>query len=497
MTNIQIALFFDAIILCMCSFLVLHYGRLAHSHPATIYLFYHIYTVTIRLIGISLGTPTLFQTWLGNYSAVTHHEIIRAAITYDIALIMMTIAWIRGSIDDEKKNRVSIEEYRKKLSNLALVQKLVLIKAARGNRKEANKQDQFAANKESTLSLRHIWRVVGITFPIGLIGLITLSRFSGKESAATYLDVWQSSSWIIITQQWAGLAILALIYWYGFRFWLMVPMVCYLFVQSLQGEGRFRVIIPVILLCQIYLDRNKLKWPSKPLLILLASFALLFYPLKSIGQLAQRGAGPDEILNSSTAIISSALAGKHDDQQFLDMYASGLTLIDASGKFYYGRTYLTLLTLPIPRQVWSDKPGLGDYIYNFATAKRPMGDAGMTVTYLGESYANFGYVGILIIPYLLAYGLSRVYFYAYRSKYLSVTRFTYLILACNLIQVYRDSLVSIVVFTFVNMMPLMIIMLLHYLLPVKRIQSLRQDLGVSLTAYLQDNSRKKNASTAN
>jgi len=95
---------------------------------------------------------------------------------------------------------------------------------------------------------------------------------------------------------------------------------------------------------------------------------------------------------------------------------------------------------------------------------------------LGESYANFGYVGIVLIPLLLAYFSGRAYFHAYRSNYYSVTRLAYLLIACNLIHVYRDGLVSIVVFTWVNMMPLMVIVLLHYVVPAKK-------KGKAATAY--------------
>src|SRR5205085_7239525 len=89
-------------------------------------------------------------------------------------------------------------------------------------------------------------------------------------------------------------------------------------------------------------------------------------------------------------------------------------------------------------------------------------------TFLGESYVNFGYLGVVIIPLLLAYVLGRVYFHAYRSNYFTIARLSYLLIACNLIQVYRDGLVSLVVFTWVNMMPLMVIVLLHYILPSRR-----------------------------
>src|SRR5207344_2069338 len=118
--------------------------------------------------------------------------------------------------------------------------------------------------------------------------------------------------------------------------------------------------------------------------------------------------------------------------------------------------YLALLTLPMPRQWWPSKPGLADFLTDISTRKRPMAEMGMVVSYLGEAYLNLGYVGILLVPWLAGYGLSRAYFLAYKRPYLSVARFFYLLVACNLIQIYRDGLISLVVFTFVHMMPLMV-----------------------------------------
>jgi hypothetical protein len=232
-----------------------------------------------------------------------------------------------------------------------------------------------------------------------------------------------------------------------------------------QGYHRFRIIIPAILMIQIYLDRRQLRWPTPRIFVLLAALILLFYPLKTIGNLAQEGAAPTEIVAASADIIGEALAGRVGDQQFLDQFASVLNLIDDYGHFYYGRTYLALITLPVPRQWWPAKPGLADYLIDISIPERPMSEAGMIATYLGESYANFGYIGAALIAYLLAYWLARAYFHAYRNNYFTVVHFAYLLIACNLLLVYRDGLVSIVVFTFVNMMPLTLIVLLHLLRP--------------------------------
>ncbi len=51
------------------------------------------------------------------------------------------------------------------------------------------------------------------------------------------------------------------------------------------------------------------------------------------------------------------------------------------------------------------------------------------------------------MSFLTAYWLARIYFRSYRSSYYSVLRFGYLLIACNLIQVYRDGLMSLFIFT--------------------------------------------------
>jgi hypothetical protein len=159
--------------------------------------------------------------------------------------------------------------------------------------------------------------------------------------------------------------------------------------------------------------------------------------------------------------MNDAAEGSAPDMMFLDEFASALTLLDMKGHKYYGSIYLPLLTLPIPRAWWPDKPTLAPFIKDISTTFRPMSTAGMIATYLGESYANFGIVGIFLVPPLLAALLALFYRRAQLAPYDSVLRFAYMVLSVNLIQVYRDGLCSLVVFTFVNMMPLAAIVVAH------------------------------------
>ncbi|HKS42547.1 MAG TPA: hypothetical protein VJX74_18180, partial [Blastocatellia bacterium] len=401
--DLPMTVFIDFAVLATCVVLLLRYGRLSHSHPGTIYIFFHVYTFTFRLLGLLFGAATVFSSLPWFFEAVRVEEIIRAAVYGDIALLSMTVAWIRASVVDKRN----------------------VLKSPHLN-KEA----------PPNLSLRHIWTVVLAVLPFGIFGFYVYSILPGLEGERIQLGEWQTSSWLFITQTWIGLVLLVLIYWYGFRWWLTVPMSLFLLVMGYQGYHRFRVIIPAILLTQIYLDRKKMRWPPVYVMGAVLALGLVFFPMKEIGKMAQQGETVAQIIDNSKESISSALVAEAPDQTFLDLFACALTLVDENGKFYHGSTYLNLIILPVPRQWWPDKPTLGDYVNDISRPWRPMFEMGMIVTFLGESYANFGFLGIILVPYLVAYWLARIYFRAYRSNYFSVARFVYLLIACNLIQVY-------------------------------------------------------------
>lgn len=430
----------DMTVLFMCACLLLLFSRLAHSHPATIYLLFHAYTVTFRLFGLAFDAQTLFTKLVkyGYYLPVTDDELIRAAIVADVALVVMTIAWIKASVDAQR---------------------------ARSGRQTLTFR---------RLSRNYIVAVAIVAFPIGVAGIVLFANLPAIQGARVNLGQWATSSWPLIIVSWSGLALLALIYWYGFRWWLTLSMTLYLLLMSYQGFHRFRVVIPLIFISQIYLDRHRLRWPSLRVVAILVLLALLFFPLKSIGMEMQRAFSPDNrqdvsflaIFNNSVESTRGALAGENDDLQFLDQFASALTLIDDAGRFYYGATYLPLVTMPIPKQWWPEKPGLADYLGDISKPWRPMKEMGMIITFWGEAYANFGYIGVVLIPGLFAYGLGRFYFFAYEGEYFTVARFAYLMVASLLIQAFRDGLMGLVVFLVVNVMPLTLIVILHYVVPL-------------------------------
>jgi hypothetical protein len=424
------ALFVDVICLAICGVGLFRFGRLSHSHPATIYLVFHVYTFTWRLVALMNGAHTLLSDSSPIFQPVTEAEIVRAAILADVALIGMTLA--------------------------------CLLIAQRERESGSEKFDSHGV----MLDRRIIWGVVAVSLPLGAFGMLSYSvvpetfinpALSGDGVAGT----WGGSSYLAILPTWPGLSLLVLIYYHGFRRWLVAPMVVYLLIMSIQGYHRFRVIIPVILLIQIHLDRRGRRWPGLGGVAILLALGMAFFPLKVAGKMVQQGSSVAEIAETSAQVITEAGEGQAADQQFLDQFAASLSLVDDTGTFFYGKPFLSVLTLPIPREWWPNKPGLADHIAEMSTPARPMGETGMILTYIGDAYANFGYAGAVVFPFVLGYWLCRVYVSSYQRPYLSLLRFCYLMVACNLIQVFRDGIISIVIFTAVQMMPLVVIVLLH------------------------------------
>src|SRR5689334_3965530 len=100
MMTYEAALVVDVMTLMVCGVLLWRYARLSHAHPATIYLLFHVFVVTMRLSGLIGGALTLFtydpdgSRWPIYIASVTEAEIVRASFVADFVLGLMTAGWI-------------------------------------------------------------------------------------------------------------------------------------------------------------------------------------------------------------------------------------------------------------------------------------------------------------------------------------------------------------------------------------------------------------------
>jgi hypothetical protein len=427
--SLVLATALDTFVLVVCAILLYRYARLTSAHPGFMYLVFHMMFFTVRMYAVMAGAPTLFTGWRGALP-VGLQEIAWAGVLADVGLVSMTVALI-----------ICSEKDRRTMAHCSTA----------------------AHATGAALSERVIRLVSAVAFPIGIIALMAFSSMPHTENLNVDLGAWNSSSYVIVAQFWPGLVLLALIYFYGFRPILMFLLCIFLALMSIQGGNRFRVLLPVIFLLIVWQTRKGLKWPRKWMVVAFAALTILSFPMKKLGSMVQVGKSTSDIVDVASEEFSLFLRGETDDQKFMDMFASTIWLVDGSGRHFYGTIYYPLLVMPIPRQLWPNKPNLNWYWTEIDSPARPMYRAGMVANMLGEAYANFGPIGIVAVPFVIGYYLGKFYFTAMRKPYLSIYRFSYVIVACSLIQVFRDGLFAVAIFPLVNMMPLTVIVLCSFI----------------------------------
>ena len=83
------------------------------------------------------------------------------------------------------------------------------------------------------------------------------------------------------------------------------------------------------------------------------------------------------------------------------------------------------------------------------------------MTYIGESYLNFRYLGVGLIPLSLGFGLSYWCLVATTGPWLRLNRYLYIIAFMAFIQLFRDGLLSLPLFTLVHSSPTFFIWVAH------------------------------------
>ena len=404
----------DITVLLICSSILSRFGKISIYHPATTYLAFHLFSFTFRLIFLNNGSALFLGGQSDYFTEIENHEIVRAAILADIGFISMTVAWCW-----EAHRKVEMRT----LNNVILLDENIL----------------------KTVLL--------FTIPIGIWGIFAQLYIPGVGKAQSDFGEWGSSSYIQNTQNWLVLSLLIIIFKYGFRKPFLIIIGFCLFILAFQGQHRYRILIPCIFLLFLHLHRQKKQWLSWRFVLLLLGGVVIFLPMKYVGKLIQQGATTDDLIEFASEYRESLGIGANADFSFLDMYASILTLVDQSGGYFYGSTYLTLLLAPIPRQFWIEKPSLMQWMLDISTPARNLKELGAIATLYGESYANFGYLGIVIIPFLFAKYSTRWYYKVINTAPQSANLFAYLYFSAILIQIYRDGLNAIFTFLSVYNMP--------------------------------------------
>ena len=398
--------------------IVLMFRRMAFWHPLTAYLLFHLYSFTYRLFQIVGGSPLMY-TGQANAEAITPEEISRAILWADAGLFFFAAAsWWAHTVFEAK----SAQPVERRVLNPNIAKFVGLL----------------------CLPFGAYFFYVGKT--TGFVASI--------DSAAT--------GYIQVISMWPIGVLGLLIYTFGFRWHLLALTAFFLGAVAFQGYHRFMLILPLLYFAALYLQTQRRRWPGIIMVVAALFVGLVFPRLKYIGASIQYGD-----YDNAIAMVKESFGKKGSEfevaatEDFLDQFAGGLSLVDSNDRKFWGSTYLAIITLPVPRAWWPGKPGLADHLQEISTSGRQYNVEGRIITYLGESYLNFGYAGLILIPALLGYLLTTACLRATSGPMMRLGRYLYLVFFMALVQTFRDGVLSIFVFTVVHNMPMLFTWILH------------------------------------
>jgi hypothetical protein len=398
---------------------VLMFRRMSFWHPLTIYLLFHLYSFSYRLFQILGGAPLMYAGQ-ANAEAITPEEITRAMLWADAALILFVAASWWAHMVFEAKSDQPIE---RRVLNLNIAKAIGLL-----------------------------------CLPLGAYFFYTVKTTGFVASIDS-----ASTGYIQAMSMWPIGVLGLLIFAFGFRLHLLALTAVFLGAVALQGYHRFMLILPLLYFAALYLQAQRRRWPNILIIVGALFVGMVFPRLKYIGQALQYGDTQEAMNQFSQAFVKDkqSYVESFATEDFLDQLAGGLSLVDGNDQKFMGSTYLAIVTLPVPRAWWPNKPGLADHLQEISTSGRRYDIEGRILTYLGEAYANFGYAGLIIVPLLLGYLLTAACLRATTGPMLRLGRYLYLVFFMALIQTFRDGLLSIFVFTVVHNMPMLFTWILH------------------------------------
>lgn len=180
---------------------------------------------------------------------------------------------------------------------------------------------------------------------------------------------------------------------HGKRLWpyVIAGIPAFVIISTLGGRGY--VLYPV-LFCfgfRHYLVRRASLTRMALLVICFVVFALGYRDLRDAT--ATEPTVGVRVLEESKWALSDLLPQLFEQQKALPAFAVMIDDMPKHLQFQHGRTWLYLLTLPIPRKIWPDKPiTLEGRIFGEAYFND---SAGQPPGYAGVLYMNFSYFGIV------------------------------------------------------------------------------------------------------
>lgn len=424
--SLSAAIAIDFATVALCALIAYKVGR-SFVHPAPMILLCHCYIVTLRLHQLQSGLHPMSYSFEWPVGVA---EVTRASLASDLALIAMMLGW-------------------------------VVVRYWGKHRMVAPREPRVELSKSRV----QIFAVA--TIMVSILAIVIVGP-AGLRDERIVAGTAESSGYLFAAAGWTGWGFCLLHYIYGFRPALLLVTISTLFASMMFSAFRGVVIIPLVFLLLVFLARRRTRRFPFGLLIACPMLWLIWLPMKPVFYSLQQGDPVSVALDKGTRTAFEDLgrdSGSGIDFQFLDMVGSTMTLVDIHHQHFWGGSIAPLFVSPVPRLIWPEKPYLNQYQKQLDIPSRAMAKLNMTAGLVGECYADFGWAGVVMIPFLISVAFTAAFFRLRGTRTFSPGCLLYLIYLSTFMQLYRDGLISAVWFPFVHCAPVGWTAIAHWLIP--------------------------------
>lgn len=419
-------IFFCDILLIYFSIILLKKTFLHILNPLLFYLTYHILFVTFRILCWILvkDTPLSYLPVTINFNEIVLYKSFVLEISSLIIFMLVYISMYRNGINYTNQ----------KVINVNLLPKIILLTSV----------------------------ILFILFS-NIFGYQLFEFETSKSIIGTFII--GIMNWFIL--------ILSLFYFitnskYNKAIFLVIIVA--ILIQALQGYGRWRLMVDILFLIILYYVKNGIYFPKiKFIHIFFVLIGFFIYSnLKYFGLIlfvAQNADNLPSISNFISGIFSSdkPFIFNVGDLFIIDHQASLIKAIDNQG-FFYGTTYLGNFEMFMPKYLFPNKNSVNHWLIDLKINSQLFELNGSIPTMIGESYANFGFFGPLLIVGALSYFASYCFFkiiYSIKFNIISYELIFYCAFYLSYFQIIRDGFNSVINFMFFSFFPLLFFKLIN------------------------------------
>ena len=285
--------------------------------------------------------------------------------------------------------------------------------------------------------------------PVGLASSLSQWSTRATDSSSMVRDLatgaavnTQMNGWFFSSQ--LALVPLAVMFvWiFRFRWWSLIPFAMFFVLRAGTG-GRGPLIVAAFALIILFLIENRRRWPEWRSAALVGAVALVFTTVVADRGKAVRELFIEDETVSGEAFYESAPFETMDfaNQEFFEYLVYAIP--HRTGTYDYFLSNLQILTEPIPRVWWKEKPvGPPIQLFSLFDYGAPLG---MTQSLPGAGWTSMGWLGVMIQCGVFALLYGMLYRWLAMRRYDNFALLTYALMIAATTITFRDGVLITVV----------------------------------------------------